>query len=128
MRKRKLPSNMRTFGRFQRHVRRVNPWHDRQECERIARAQYWYMVADYPALQRRFERVRARLNAQRCIARDTLVIAFVPGRRWPDGEVSQDQWTAAVLHRNPHGPGRTTYVGGKTRAEALEMFERHHGE
>jgi hypothetical protein len=129
MRNRSSPAHQRTFGRFLRHIIRRNPWHDRPECERIAQIQYGYIVAE--ADQRRWARwvkISNRLRGRRCIARDTLVIAFIPGRRWPDGEVSNDQWTAAVIHRNQHVAGRTTYINGRTRAEALRMFEEHHRE
>lgn len=124
MRKRKLPAPLRTFGRFFRHTRRVNPWHDFQECNRIARATYWYRLED-PIRRARWERQSARLNSERRIAQDTLSVTFVPGRRWPDGEVSSDQWMATIHHRNSHPTGRTTYVGARTRAEALEKLEKH---
>jgi hypothetical protein len=126
MRKRPIPAHARTFGRFFRHIRRANPWHDFAECNRIARIQYGYMQAESTqARWRRWVRLSSGFNSRRCLAQDALVIAFIPGRRWPDGEISQDQWTAAVIHRDQLPHGRTTYLDFRTRAEAIEALEKH---
>jgi hypothetical protein len=42
VRHRRIPGSYRTFGRFMRHVLRVNNYRfDHKEAERIARLSYW---------------------------------------------------------------------------------------
>lgn len=67
---------------------------------------------------------------------DTIVIYRQPGRVWPDGVVTREDFVAVVLHRKPFEPvqpnrapdagsDRTSYIGNRTRDEAIEQFAQH---
>ena len=115
MRSRSFPAHQRTFGRFLRHLIRRNPWHDRAECERIARLTF----------------PRAPL---RNIAPDTIILYRQLPSTWPDGLRSPEDFVAVVLHHVPHarpygeiplGSDRHVYIGNGSRAEAIRKLEEH---